>query len=51
MAESLLLLAEEKFGPLPEELRTRVRLASVEQLRQWMSKVFTAAGLDELFSA
>ncbi|CAK8710991.1 Transposase [Candidatus Electronema halotolerans] len=51
MAESLLLLAEEKFGPLPEELRTRVRLASVEQLRQWMSKVFTAASLEELFAA
>ena len=51
MAESLLLLLEEKFGPLPEELRTQVRRASAEQLRQWMSRVFTTASLEELFAA
>ncbi len=51
MAESLLLLLEEKFGPLPEELRGQVRLASAEQLRLWMSRVFTAAALEELFAA
>jgi flagellar biosynthesis/type III secretory pathway protein FliH len=51
MAESLLLLLEERFGPMPEELRTQVRAASPQQLRQWMSKVFTAASLEELFAA
>ncbi|MGR0481494.1 MAG: Rpn family recombination-promoting nuclease/putative transposase [Candidatus Electronema sp. V4] len=50
MAESLLFLLEEKFGPLPEELRAQVRLASAEQLRQWMSRVFTAAAPEELFA-
>ncbi|WP_420209111.1 hypothetical protein [Candidatus Electronema sp. JC] len=42
---------QEKFGPLPEETCARVRAASAEQLRQWMSKVFTAAVPDELFAA
>ncbi len=51
MAESLLFLVQEKFGPLPEEVCARVRAASAGQLRQWMSKVFTAAAPDELFSA
>jgi predicted transposase/invertase (TIGR01784 family) len=49
MAESLLLLLEERFGPLPEEVCAQVRAASAERLRRWMSKVFTAAVLEELF--
>jgi predicted transposase/invertase (TIGR01784 family) len=51
MAESLLFLLEEKFGPLPEEVCAQVRAASAEQLRQWMSRVFTAAAPEELFAA
>lgn len=50
MAESLLLLLEERFGPLPEEVCAQVRAASAEQLRRWMSRVFTAAALEELFA-
>ena len=50
MAESLLLLLEERFGPLPEEVCAQVRAASAERLRQWMSRVFTAAALEELFA-
>ncbi len=48
MAESLLIILKEKYGALPDPVTDRIRNATGEQLRGWMSGVFAAETLDEL---
>jgi predicted transposase/invertase (TIGR01784 family) len=48
MAESLLIILKEKYGVLPDQVTDRIRNATGEQLRGWMSRVFSAETPDEL---
>ena len=45
----VLMLVEQKFGPLAEELRERIEQADQTQLLTWAQKILTAQSLAELF--
>jgi hypothetical protein len=49
MAVSLRIILEGKFGALPKQLLDLINNATDEQLRQWMSRVFAAESLNDLF--
>jgi len=41
-------LVEKRFGELPEQVRERLRSASLEQLESWTECLMDAASLDEV---
>ena len=48
-AETLLRQLERRFGAVPEESRTRVLAASVEDLDAWLDAFVSASSLDDIF--
>jgi len=48
-AKLLKLQIQQRFGPLPMEVETRLRDAPPEQLEAWALRVLEAASLDEVF--
>ena len=47
----VLMLVEQKFGPLAEELRERIKQADQTQLLTWAQKILTARSLSEFLEA
>jgi len=50
-ARLLLDLLAERFGALPEPIRTRIEAAAPPQLQSWARRVLSAQILDEVFAA
>lgn len=50
MAATLILLAEQKFGPLPEERRATIRAADPSTLQTWLARLFATEDLDTLLA-
>jgi hypothetical protein len=44
----LLLLLEDKFGPVPEQVRTQVEAAKPELLLRWSRRLLKAESIDEV---
>jgi hypothetical protein len=47
-ANMLLLLLEDKFGPVPDQVRTKVQGANADSLLQWSRRVLRADSIDEV---
>jgi hypothetical protein len=47
-ANILLLLLEDKFGPLPEQVRAQVEAAKPESLLRWSRRLLKAESIDEV---
>jgi hypothetical protein len=50
-AKALLLLAEQRFGPLPQALRERIEAADAISIEGWLSNLLAAPSLEALFGA
>ena len=50
-ANILLDLLEAKFGSVPEQIKTLVKSASPDQLKDWMISVLNASTLESVFQA
>lgn len=48
-ADLLLRQLQRRFGPVPEEIKQRVRAAKTEQLETWSLNILDAAILDDVF--
>ena len=48
-ADMLLRLLARRFDTVPEDTRTRIRAASIEELDAWADAVLSASSLDEVF--
>ena len=48
-ANMLLKLLAGRFGTVPEDIRTRIYAASIEELDAWAAAVLSASSLDEVF--
>ena len=48
-AETLLRQLERRFGAVPEDARTRVLAAQVEDLDAWLDAILSASSLDDVF--
>ena len=48
-ANMLLKLLARRFDTVPEDIRTRIHAASVEELDAWVDAVLSASSLDEVF--
>ena len=48
-ANMLLKLLAGRFGTVPEDIRTRIYAASIEELDAWVDAVLSASSLDEVF--
>lgn len=42
-------LLTQRFGPLPEDIRTRLRRADAESLERWLERLLSAPSLEALF--
>lgn len=47
--ETLLLLVRQKFKHLPKRREAQVQSASLEQLKDWLSRILDAPDLETLF--
>ena len=47
--EALLLLAEQRFGPLPTTLRERIQSADAASIEGWLGRLLDATSLETLF--
>jgi hypothetical protein len=50
-ARALILLAEQRFGPLPTTLRERVQSADAASIENWLGHLLDATSLEMLFGA
>src|ERR1700735_5288170 len=50
-AKALILLAEQRFGPLPQALRRRVESADAASIEHWLGRLLGATSLETLFGA
>ena len=50
-ARAFLLLAEQRFGPLPQTLRDRVEHADAAAIETWLGRLLAAPSLETLFDA
>lgn len=48
-ADELAHMSTSKFGPLPDGVLSRLRAASVDQLKSWFGQMMDAGSLDEVF--
>jgi hypothetical protein len=48
-AKALILLAEQRFGPLPRALRDRVENADAAAIETWLERLLAATSLETLF--
>ncbi|WP_058554181.1 hypothetical protein [Thiohalocapsa sp. ML1] len=48
-AAMLLLLLEDKFGPVPEQVRAQVEAANPESLLRWSRRVLRAESIEDVF--
>jgi predicted transposase YdaD len=48
-AKALILLTEQRFGPLPQALRERVESADAVAVETWLGRVLAATSLETLF--
>ena len=48
-ADTLLRLLARRFDTVPEDTRTRIRAASIEELDAWVDAMLSASSLDEVF--
>jgi hypothetical protein len=48
-AKMLIRLAEQRFGPLPQELRARIESADIALIEQWGDHLLDATSLEMLF--
>ena len=48
-AKALILLAEQRFGPLPHALRERVESADAVTIETWLGRLLAATSLETLF--
>ena len=48
-ADTLLMLLARRFDTVPEDIRTRIHAASIEELDAWVDAVLSASCLDEVF--
>ena len=49
-AYALRRLLQKRFGPLPEDLLTRLQSASVDELEQWLDRALDADSLAGVFA-
>ena len=49
-AKTLSRLLVQRFGPLPESVRTRIATADIDLLDRWVDRLDTAAILDDVFA-
>jgi hypothetical protein len=49
LAEALLLILEQRFGPLPEEARARVTKATAADVHEWLRRAVDAPTLDAVY--
>jgi hypothetical protein len=47
----LLHLLRKRFGELPEQVGTRLRGASLEQIDSWLERLLAAASVEEVLQA
>jgi hypothetical protein len=47
--EALLLLAEQRFGPLPTTLRERIQSSDAASIESWLGRLLDATSLETLF--
>ncbi|MEA2755513.1 MAG: hypothetical protein QOJ54_1802, partial [Aliidongia sp.] len=50
-AKAFILLAEQRFGPLPQALRDRVESADAPLIETWLGRLLAATSLETLFDA
>ncbi len=50
-SETLARLLERRFGPPPDEVRSRIAGAGLEQLDRWLDAVLDAPTLDAVFGS
>jgi hypothetical protein len=50
-ANALILLAEQRFGPLPQTLRDRVEHADAAAIETWLGRLLAATSLESLFGS
>ncbi|MGB8841259.1 MAG: hypothetical protein WCC64_09300, partial [Aliidongia sp.] len=50
-ARALILLTEQRFGPLPQALRDRVESADAASIENWLGRLLAATSLEKLFDA
>ena len=48
-ADMLLMLLACRFDTVPEDIRTRIYAASIEELDAWAAAVLSASSVDEVF--
>jgi hypothetical protein len=48
-AKALILLAEQRFGSLPQALRDRVESADAAAIETWLGRLLAATNLEALF--
>jgi hypothetical protein len=48
--ENLLMLLNQRFGPLPEPALDRIRRAELAQLQRWFERGITAESLEAVFA-
>jgi predicted transposase/invertase (TIGR01784 family) len=47
--EMVLSLVNQRFGTLSEDLSAKVKQADLAQLKQWLTKLFSATSIDDVF--